>query len=78
MAELLTGQAAHVMRVLGRGHTERIYHNALITALNRAGVAHRSEVACPIYFMGECVGVGRADLVLGDLVVEIKANRRPP
>ena len=77
-AEVLKGHARHVMRVLGAGHRERIYHNALITALNRRLIPHRSEVACPIWFMGECIGMGRADLVIDDLVVEIKANRLPP
>jgi GxxExxY protein len=66
------------MRCLGRGHSENIYHRALITAMNKAGVAHRSEVSCPIWFMGECIGVGRADMVIDDVVVEIKANRLPP
>ena len=28
--------------------------------------------------MGECIGTGRADLVIGELVAEIKANRLPP
>jgi GxxExxY protein len=76
--DALKGQASHVMRVLGVGHSERIYHNALITALNRRQTPHRSEVSCPIWFMGECVGMGRADLVIEDLVVEIKANKLPP
>jgi GxxExxY protein len=66
------------MHCLGKGHREKIYHAALITALNREGVAHRSEVPCPIWFMGECIGTGRADLVIGDTVAEIKANRLPP
>ena len=76
--DILKGHARHVMRVLGPGHRERIYHNALITALNRRAIPHRSEVACPIWFMGECIGMGRADLVIEDLIVEIKANRLPP
>jgi GxxExxY protein len=76
--DVLKGQACHVMRVLGAGHRERIYHNAMITALNRRVIPHRSEVACPIWFMGECIGIGRADLVIDDLVVEIKANKLPP
>ncbi len=46
--------------------------------MNKAGVAHRSEVSCPIWFMGECIGVGRADMVLDDVVIEIKANKLPP
>jgi GxxExxY protein len=76
--EMLKGQACHVMKCLGKGHRESIYHNALITALNRRGIFHRSEVSCPIWFMGECIGMGRADLVIEDLIIEIKANKLPP
>ena len=78
LVETLKGQARHVMHCLGKGHREAIYHAALITALNHKGVAHRSEVPCPIWFMGSCIGMGRADLVIGDMVVEIKANKLPP
>jgi GxxExxY protein len=74
----IKGQAAYVMRCLGKGHSERIYHNALITAMNHRGIAHRSEVACPIWFMGQCIGMGRADLVIDNFVVEVKANKLPP
>jgi GxxExxY protein len=77
-ARLLLGHARHAMKVLGTGHRESVYHKALVTSLNRVGVLHRSEVATPIMFMGECVGMGRADLVVGDCVVEIKANTRCP
>ena len=76
--ETLKGQSEYVMRILGSGHREAVYHRALITALNKANVSHRSEVACPIWFMGECVGVGRADLVIDDVIVEVKANRLAP
>lgn len=76
--EVIRGQANHVMRCLGTGHTESVYHRALITAMNRAGVGHRSEVACPFVYMGECVGMGKADLVIDDVIVEIKANKLPP
>ena len=76
--EMLRGHARHVMRCLGRGHNEKIYQNALIALLNNRGVAHRSEVVCPIWFMGQCVGMGRADLVIDSLVIEIKANKLPP
>lgn len=76
--DIIRGQANHVMRCLGKGHTESVYHRALITAMNKAGVSHRSEVSCPIWFMGECIGVGRADMVIDNVVLEIKANRLPP
>lgn len=76
--EKIRGQSEYVMRVLGAGHRENVYHRALITALNKAGIQHRSEVACPIWFMGECVGFGRADLVIDDVIIEIKANKSAP
>lgn len=66
------------MKSLGTGYSENVYHRALITSLNRAGVPHRSEVQAPIYFKREIVGTGRCDLVIGPLIVEIKANRQPP
>jgi GxxExxY protein len=76
--DVIRGKANYVMKSLGKGHTENVYHKALITAMNKAGIVHRSEVSCPIWFMGECVGFGRADLVVGNVVVEIKANKLPP
>lgn len=76
--EIIKGQSNHVMKILGKGHTERVYHRALITSLNKSMIAHRSEVVCPIWFMGECIGMGRADIVLEDIVIEIKANKSPP
>jgi len=74
----LERHAIRVMQALGKGHTERTYHKAMITSLNRKGVLHRSEVITPIYFMGEVVGFGRCDLIIDDLIVEFKANVRRP
>lgn len=74
----LERHAIRVMQALGKGHTERTYHKAMITSLNRKGVLHRSEVITPIYFMGEVVGFGRCDLIIDDLIVEFKANVRCP
>jgi GxxExxY protein len=76
--ELLHRHAKRVMMALGKGHSERVYHRAMITSLNRQGVLHRSEVISPIYFMGEVVGFGRCDLIIDDLIVEFKANIRAP
>lgn len=74
----LERHAVRVMQALGKGHTERTYHKAMITSLNRQGVLHRSEVIAPIYFMSEVVGFGRCDLIIDDLIVEFKANVRCP
>ena len=77
-AEKLKGHATTVMKSLGKGHSERVYHRALITLFNKNKIFHRSEVFSPVYFMGEVVGIGRCDLVVGDMVVEIKANSSHP
>ena len=66
------------MRTLGTGHREAVYHAALVTALNKARVFHRSETVCAITYLGETVGYRKADLILDDLVVELKATARPP
>jgi GxxExxY protein len=78
LLQTLRGHANGVMRALGKGHTERVYHRAMIASLNRARIPHRSEVLAPIYFMGEVVGFGRCDIVIGDLAVELKANVHCP
>lgn len=88
MTLALLNYARHAMRVLGTGHSERVYHRALATSLGRSNITFRSELVTPIIFQGEVVGMGRADLVVQgspgaraagpDLVVEIKANSRLP
>jgi len=75
---VLKEHAVHVMRTLGKGHSEKVYHSAMVISLNRKGILHRSEVTVPIYFMKECVGFGRADLIVDDIVVEFKANMKCP
>lgn len=76
--KMLKDHAVRVMQALGKGHSERVYHRAMITSLNRKAVLHRSEVIAPIYYLGEVVGFGRCDIVIDDLVVEFKANARCP
>ena len=78
LTSTLKSCASEVMRSLGRGHSESVYHKSLITLLNARRIPHRSEVICPILFMGECVGVGRADLIVDNVVVEIKAFASSP
>ena len=76
--EILKRSCWHIMKTLGTGHREAVYHAALITALNKARVFHRSETVCAISYLGETVGYGKADLILDDIVVELKATSRPP
>jgi GxxExxY protein len=76
--QLLRRHAKGVIRALGKGHSERVYHRAMITSLNSERIPHRSEVIAPIYFMREVVGFGRCDIVLKNMVVEFKANMACP
>jgi GxxExxY protein len=78
LIQTLREHACVVMNTLGRGHSERVYHRAIITSLNKNLIPHRSEVIAPIYFMDEIVGFGRCDLIIGNLVVEFKANKHCP
>lgn len=76
--QIVLHHANRVMTDLGTGHREAIYARALYVALNNARIAHRSEVDIPIMYMGQCVGHGRADLIIDNVIVEIKAMHRPP
>lgn len=71
----IIGHAKHVMRALGKGHRETVYGKALQTSFHKAFIPFRAEVCCPIVFMDEIIGYGRADFVVGNYVIEIKANR---
>jgi len=78
LTQTVVKHAATVMRELGMGHRENIYHKALSACLSKADIHHRMEVITPILFMGECVGFGRADIVMEGLVIEIKAVSKCP
>ncbi len=63
-----------VYRTLGYGFLESVYHESLRVAIRREGLSAMSEVSLPIYFLGERVGVYRADLIVESMVLlEIKA-----
>jgi len=76
--ELLLLHANKIMRELGIGHREAIYAKALNVSLNKCNIPHRSEVDIPIMYMGQCIGHGRADLIVDDYIVETKAVTKTP
>lgn len=77
-AHTLVEICREVFADLGVGHCERVYHKGIISILNQREIFHRSEVVTPIYFNGDVVGTGRADLVVGRYAIELKAVERPP
>jgi GxxExxY protein len=60
------------------GHKESVYHKALTTSLSAANFKFRSEVFAPIMFMGQVVGMGRCDIIVGNLIIELKAIAYKP
>lgn len=72
----IIGAAMKVHRLLGPGHLERPYHEALALELERQGIPTRCEVPFAIHYDGVLLQAKyRADLVCFDRVlVELKAN----
>lgn len=58
---------------LGPGYNEVIYHRAFEVALRLIGIQYESEVITPIFYKGSCIGHGRVDLKLNELIIELKA-----
>ena len=73
----IVGHAQHVMRSLGKGHRENVYCKALQISFGEENMTFRSEVCCPIFFKGKIIAHGRADFVISNVIIEVKANRNP-
>lgn len=74
----LMRRAEDVFGQLGLGQKERVYARALNVSLNADHIGHRCEVDVPFMYNGQCVGNGRADLIIDSLIVEIKATNKVP
>lgn len=71
----IIGAAIEVHRWYGPGCLEAVYHKALGIELRRQGIPFRREVPFPLAYKGEDLGMAyRADLVCGDVLVELKAT----
>ena len=57
-----------------KGLSEKCHEKALSIALNKAGLCHRTQVECHEEFMGEPLTTLYADLVVEDVVVELKVT----
>jgi GxxExxY protein len=63
-----------IFAVLGAGHTESVYHNAMKIGIQDLGLQFETERDLPITFRGRYVGTVRADLIIEKrLVIELKA-----
>ncbi|MCC6573105.1 MAG: GxxExxY protein [Planctomycetes bacterium] len=74
LAKAAIGAAIEVHKLLGPGHIESVYENALCYELELRGVPFTRQQVFDVDYKGRVVGTGRTDLILGGrLVVELKA-----
>jgi GxxExxY protein len=61
---------------LGYGFLEKVYENAMVIALRKAGLRVEQQLGIDVYFDGKIVGEYYADLLVEDaVIVELKAAR---
>jgi len=74
LTQKIIGIAMKIHLEIGPGFQERIYHQAMIIALDKEGLLVESEKEFDIYFEGTRVGTFRADLIIENkVIVELKA-----
>ncbi len=66
--------AVKVHKTLGVGFLEKVYENALMLELNKAGLKAEQQRSVPVYYEGHIVGDFYADIIVDDtLILELKA-----
>jgi len=73
LTEKIIGVFFQVFNELGYGFAESVYCRAMAIALGQSGLEVGSEVAVPVSFRGELVGVFRCDLMVErKVILELK------
>jgi GxxExxY protein len=76
LSEQVLGCAFAVMRELGTGFLESVYHRSLAQALSERGLRVEFQKPLEVFFRNKVVGNYIADLVLEDVVViELKVAK---
>jgi len=66
----------NVYNTLGYGFLEKVYENALMIELVKAGLAPRAQSPIKVHYDGRVVGEYIADVLIDDkIIVEIKATK---
>jgi len=68
--------AREIWQELGPGFSERVYHNAFEVGLRERGINYETERIILLFFKERNIGNLRADLIVGDTVVELKATSK--
>jgi GxxExxY protein len=73
LTETIIGVFYQVFNQLGYGFAESVYCRAMAIALEKCGLQVGAEVAVPVSFRGENVGVFRCDLMIErKIILELK------
>jgi GxxExxY protein len=73
LAYQIVGLAMQVHTRLGNGFLEKVYENALMVLLNRAGIDAVQQAPITVLFDGESIGTYYADiLVENKIILELK------
>ena len=76
LTEAVIGCVFRVANGLGAGFLEKVYENALLHELRKAGLEAKQQVAVSVYYDGQDVGDYIGDIVVeGRLLLELKACR---
>jgi GxxExxY protein len=76
ITERIIGCAFRVHNMLGSGFAEKVYENALVHELKKAGLEVKQQLAIEVWYDGVLVGDYDADVMVEDTVlIELKAVR---
>ena len=74
LSEAVIGCVFRVANGLGTGFLEKVYENALLYELRKAGLEAQQQVIASVYFDGQNMGDYIGDIVVeGRLLLELKA-----
>ena len=76
LTQRVIGSAFTVYTTLGYGFLEKVYENALVHELRKAGLHITQQKPFPVFYDGINVGDYVADLLVGDsLIIELKSAK---
>jgi GxxExxY protein len=76
LTEIIIGCALKVHNTLGAGFLEKVYENALVHELRKAGAFVEQQKSIPVYYDGILVGDYIADLVVNHkVIIELKTAK---
>jgi GxxExxY protein len=77
LSKQIIAAAYEVHNELGYGFLEKVYKNALVVELERAGTKCNAEVPLKVSYRGKIVGEYIADLIVENkIIVEVKAVKK--